>query len=183
MKNQSYLISLRKKLPPLHDISSFYGTIVFFVYGWTSLAFFWKVPSWIYFLKLGEILVIFAYSLASTLLEAALILLVFLLASLVLPSNWLRNQFVVRSSIIFIALTFWVALFDLSTLIELPSKRDIFSFAIGFPLTAGLGVLLADRMPLIRRLMMFVSDQLIIFLYIWLPLSLIGILIVLLRMI
>ena len=183
MESQPFLIALGKKLPPFHEISSLFATIVFLVYCWTSVAFLWKVPIWNYFLSPGEIAIIVAYILASSLFESALILFVFLFASLVLPSRWLSNKFIVRSSIIIFALTFWVALFDLSSLLELPTKRDILTFMVGFPLTAGLGILLADRMSLVRRLMIFVSDQLIVFLYLWIPLSLIGTLIVILRII
>ena len=173
MESPQSLIALRKRLPPSHEISSFYATIVFLVYGWTSVAVFWKIPSWSYFLSPGEIVVILAYILVSSLFESVLILFIFLLASLVLPSDWLSHRFIVRSSILIFALTFWVALF----------WRDVISFGIGFPLTAGLGILLADRTPRVWRLILFVSDQLIVFLYLWLPLSLIGILIVILRIV
>src|SRR6266498_944303 len=114
MENDLYFVVLKEKIPPPHEISSLYATIVFLVYGWTSLAFFWKVPSWLYFLNLGEIVSILAYVLSSTLLESLIILLLFLLASLVLPASWLRNKFVVRGSIIFYSLTFWVILLTLS---------------------------------------------------------------------
>lgn len=183
MESPQTFIALRKRLPPFHEISSFYATIVFLVYGWTSVAVFWKIPSWFYFLSPGEIVVILAYILVSSLFESVLILFIFLLASLVLPSEWLSHRFIVRSSILIFALTFWVALFDLSSLAQPPTWRDVISFGIGFPLTAGLGILLADRTPLVWRLILFVSDQLIVFLYLWLPLSLIGILIVILRIV
>jgi hypothetical protein len=183
MKSQPYLIALRKKIPPFQEITGLYATIVFLVYGWTSVAFFWKVPSWKYFLDLAEIAVLLAYILASSLLESALILVLFLFASLLLPSRWLSNKFVVRGSIILYSLTFWVVLFDLSTQVQPPTKGDVISFVVGFPLTTVLGIKLANKIPSVRRFMTSLSDQLTIFLYVWLPLSLIGILIVILRII
>ena len=180
-KSRPYLLALRNKLPPLHEIFRLYATIVFLVYGWTSLAFFWKVPSWLYFLDLGEIVSILAYALSSTLFESVIILLLFVLASLVLPASWLRNKFVVRGSIIFYSLTFWVVLLTLSSLIQLPTTRDVLILALGFPLTAGLGIMLTDKMPLFHRFMGYLSNQLTIFLYLWLPLSLAGILILIIR--
>jgi hypothetical protein len=181
MQSHPYLIALKEKIPPLHEIWNLYATIVFLIYGWTSVAFFWKVPSWLYFLNLGEIASIVAYALSSALLESVIILLAFVLASLVLPSSWLRNKFVIRGSIIFCSLTFWVILLTLISLIQLPTTTDVLTFVIGFPLTAGLGILLADRSLLFQRLMNFLSNQLTIFLYLWLPLSLAGILILILR--
>jgi hypothetical protein len=172
---------LHKKIPTLREISSLYATIAFLVYGWTSMALVWKVPSWLYFLNLGEIAVTLAYILSSSLLESAILLLLFLFASLLFPASWLRNKFVVRGSIIFYSLTFWVALFDLSSLIQLPATQDVLAFLIGFPLTAGLGLLLAERLPLLHRFVNDLSDRLTIFLYLWIPLSLAGILIIILR--
>jgi hypothetical protein len=180
-KSRPYLLALRNKLPPFDEISRLYATIVFLVYGWTSLAFFWKVPSWRYFLDLGEIVSILAYALSSTLFESVIILLLFVLASLVLPASWLRNKFVVRSSIVFYSLTFWVVLLTLSSLIQLPTTNDVLTLVLGFPLTAGLGMILVDKMPFLHRFMDYLSNQLTIFLYLWLPLSLAGILILIIR--
>ena len=181
MESHRYLLAFRNKLPALHEISHLYATIVFLVYGWTSLAFFWKVPSWLYFLNLGEIVSILAYALSSTFFESVIILLLFVLASLVLPARWLRNKFVVRGSIVFYSLTFWVVLLTLNSLLQLPTTADVLTLALGFPLTAGLGMILVDKIPLFHRFIDYLSNQLTIFLYLWLPLSLAGILILIIR--
>jgi|SRR5215208_6302628 len=181
MESQPYFIALRKKLPPFHETWRLYATIVFLVYGWTSLAFFWKVPSWLYFLDSGEIVSILAYALSSTVFESVIILLLFVLASLVLPASWLRNKFVIRGSIVFYSLTFWVVFLTLSSLLQLPTTNDLLTFAMGFPLTAGLGMILVDKIPLVYRFMDYLSKQLTIFLYLWLPLSVVGILILIVR--
>jgi hypothetical protein len=178
-----YFIAIKEKIPSPHEISRLYAMIVFIVYGWTSVAFFWKVPSWLYFLDLGEIAAILAYILSSALLESVILLLLFVLASQALPSSWLRDKYVLRSSIIFCTLTFWVVSLNLSSLIELPTTRDFLTLAIGFPLTAGLGIVLADRIPRLQRFLDYISNQLTVFLYLWLPLSLAGILILIIRII
>ena len=181
MQRQPSLSARRKRLPPFHEILSFYAVIVFLVYSWTLLAFFWKVPSWRYYLGTGDILVILAYTLASKLLESMLILCIFLLAGFVLPAGWLSNKFVVHGSLVIFSFTFWVTLFDLNSVAHSLTQQDVLSFMFGFPLMATLGILLADRTPLVHKLMVFVGNQLIVFLYLWLPLSLVGILIVILR--
>ncbi|HEX9333404.1 MAG TPA: hypothetical protein VF896_16045 [Anaerolineales bacterium] len=171
----------RKKFPPLREILGLYATIVCLVYSWTSIAFFWKVPSWLYFLTLGEIAVVLSYLLVSSLLEATIILFIFLLASLTLPSRWLSDKFLVRGSVIIYSLTFWVALFDLSSLIELPSSSTVISFMIGMPLTCALAIMLVDRISLVHQAITSLGDRLTIFLYVCLPLSLIGIFVIILR--
>jgi hypothetical protein len=175
------LIALRKKIPPLHEILALYATIVFLIYGWASITFFWKVPSWLYFLSLGEIGSILSYTFASSLLECTIILLIFLLASLVLPSRWLYNKFAVRGSLIVYALTFWVVLFTLNSLIQLPTTSDVITFGIGVLVTSVLAILLAERFSFVQSLVITVGNRLTIFLYLWLPLGLIGLLVIIFR--
>ena len=175
------MIALRKKIPPLHEILALYATIVFLIYGWASITFFWKVPSWLYFLSLGEIAAILFYTFASSLLECTIILLIFLSASLVLPTKWLCNKFALRGSLIVYALTFWVVLFTLNSLIQLPTTIDVITFGIGMLVTSVLAILLAERFSFVQRLVITLGNRLTIFLYLWLPLGLIGILVMIFR--
>jgi len=175
------LIALRKKIPPLHEILALYATVVFLIYGWASITFFWKVPSWLYFLSPGEIAAILSYTFASSLLECTIILLIFLFASLVLPTKWLYNKFAVRGSLIVYSVTFWVVLFTLNSLIQLPTTSDVITFGIGVLVTSVLAILLAERFSFVQRLVITVGNRLTIFLYLWLPLSLVGILVIILR--
>ena len=175
------MITLRKKFPPLDEILALYGTVVFLIYGWASFTFFWKVPSWLYFLSLGEIAAILSYMFASSLLECTIILFVFLFASLVLPSGLLHNKFLVRASLIVYSLTFWVALFNMSFLIQLPAISDVITFGAVALLTAALSIILAEKIPLVQKLVLSIGNRLTIFLYLWLPLSLISLLVILIR--
>jgi hypothetical protein len=175
------LIALRKRIPPLHEILALYSTIVFLIYGWASITFFWKVPSWLYFLSLGEIAAILAYTFASSLLECTIILFIFLFASLVLPSRLLADKFAVRTSLIVYSLTFWVVLFTLNTLIQLPVTSDFITLGLGVLVTSTLALLLSERIPLVPRLVNAVGSRLTIFLYLWLPLGVLGILVIIFR--
>lgn len=176
------MTALRRKIPSLHEILALYATIVFLIYGWAIITFFWKVPSWLFFLSLGEIAAVLSYALASSLLESTLILTIFLFAGLVLPSRVLSDRFVVRGSIIVYILTFWVALFNLNALIELPARSDVVFFGVIALLTLGLALIIADRIPVVRRLLIALGNRLTVFLYLWLPLSLVGILVILFRL-
>lgn len=175
------MTALRNKIPPFHEILALYATIVFLIYGWATITFFWKVPSWLYFLSLEEIAGILSYTFASSLLECTIILFIFLFASLVLPSKWLYNRFAVRGSLMVYALTFWVVLFTLNSLIQLPTTGDVITFSIGVLLTSVLAMILADRISVVQRLIITVGNRLTVFLYLWLPLSLIAILVIVLR--
>jgi hypothetical protein len=181
-KGHRSLIALRKKIPPFAEILALYATIVFLIYGWAILAFFWKVPSWLYYLSLTDILAILSYALASSFVESAVILLIFLLAALSLPSRWLADKFIVRGSLTFCILTFWMALFNLVTMIQLPTSDDLISFGLVAFLTIGLAIFVADRLSALRKIMTVLSDRLTIFLYLWLPLSAMAILILIVRL-
>ena len=173
--------AIRKKLPPLDEILAVYGTIVFVLYGWTSITFSWKVPSWLYVLSLGEIVSIVSYSLASNLLECTTLLFIFLLLALLLPSKWLRDKFIIRASIMTYILTFWAAAFNLSTLIQLPTTNDLILFAVMACLTLGMAIMIAERVSSFRKFLFSLASRLTVFLYLWIPLSALGILVVVFR--
>jgi hypothetical protein len=99
----------------------------------------------------------------------------------VLPSRMLSNKFAIRGSLIVYSLTFWVILFNLNSLIQLPTTSDVITFGIGALVTSALAIMIAERISLIQRLVITLGNRLTIFLYLWLPLSLIGILVIMLR--
>ena len=178
-----YLVGIREKIPPTHEIASLYSTIVFFVYGWTGVAVIWKLPSWSYILSPGAIVVTLAYIVTARLFKSVVILLIFLSASLLLPASWIRDKFVVRCSVILCSFTLWVVIFTFSTSTHLPDQGDILTFLAGFLITSVFGLLLSERISSVRRFLSLVGDRLIVFLYVSLPLSLVGILIVIIRII
>jgi len=87
---------VKKRLPAFASILPVFAVIAFLVYGWTMIVFLWKLPSWILYLTLGEILAVFAYSMTFALLESFLILTLLLLACMALPPAWMRDAFVTR---------------------------------------------------------------------------------------
>ena len=177
------MIAFRRKIPSRDAVLALYAVIVFLIYSWAGLAFAWKVPSWLYFLSLGEIAAVFAYTLVSSLLESTIILSVFLGLALVLPSRLFADKFVVRGSIIIIILTFWVAMFNLVTLIQLPTTNDLVSFGTVALLTIALGLVIAERISVLQKILVALGNRLTVFLYFWLPLSALGMLVILFRLI
>jgi membrane-anchored protein YejM (alkaline phosphatase superfamily) len=39
--------------------------ITMVIYSWTILHFFWRLPGWLYFMSIGEVLTVYAYSMAT----------------------------------------------------------------------------------------------------------------------
>lgn len=175
-------MSLSSRFPTLQDNLRAYAIIVTFVYAWTILWWFWALPSWLYFLTLTEIVSMFAYALTTNLLESVLILFGLNLLSLLLPDKWFRNSFVAQS--------FWLVALGLGYLMYFASlfRKEDEAFPAEMlqwsPLIfAAIFVvsLLLDRVGWVRRLAERIADQLTIFLYLTIPLSVIALLVVLIR--
>ena len=151
------------------------------IYGWTILKFNYSLPGWIYFLNLGEIMGIFAYSMATNLFESVFILLGVIAIGVMLPKKWFGESFVARGaslSILVLALIMYIAN-HFSTKQYYPA--DIIRWSPAILVLIGLVVYLLGRMRVIRNGIEFFADRAIIFLYISIPLSIISLIIVLFR--
>lgn len=173
---------LKSRLPTFNAILPVFAVISFMVYGWTLVVFLWKVPSWMMFLTLGEILSVSAYSMASALLESLAALVILLLASVLLPTRWMRDVFVTRGSV--------AAFFGLGSIMLYMLRLSTIGYAALhylFPwtwLALGLTLLLtflAPRVRVIIRAVAWVSDRLIVFLFLLVPISLVSVLVVIYR--
>src|SRR5512138_242629 len=95
--------ALRQRLPGWSQIIPVYGVIALILYTWTLMWFFWKLPSWLYFLNWGEIGASLAYLLVTNLAESLAVLCGPLLLALALPRAWFRDVFVARGAALVIA--------------------------------------------------------------------------------
>jgi hypothetical protein len=173
---------VKSRLPNFDSILPVFAVIAFMVYGWTLVVFLWKLPSWILYLTLGEIFVVLAYSLTAALLESLTALAVLLLISALLPSEWLREVFVVRGTI--------ASLVGLGAVMLYMNRYaaigyDFINVLIPWSL-AGLGLtvlaaFLAGRNRFLVRTAAWLADQLTVFVYLFVPASLVSLLVVLYR--
>ncbi len=172
-----------RRMPSWSQIIPVYGVIVIMIYAWTLLWFFWKVPSWLYFLNVGEILTELAYSLATNFLESLLVLLGPVLLALLLPRKWFYDVFIARGTSLCIA--------GLAYMMFLANQ---FNDKTGYPsaslevrtlllVAAGIAVLvyICGRIALVRKILEAVADRISIFVYILAPLSILSLLIVVVR--
>lgn len=173
-------MNLVKRIPKLEQIIPVYAVIVVMIYPWSLLRFFWRLPSWIYFSSIGEIAVIYAYTVVVNLVESILVLLAPILLSIVLPQKWFYDRFITKGTLL--------VLFGLGYLIYFNNhlQADIFPLELVYwtPLAvvAILGlVFLLDRIGFLKRILEEVTNRLIVFLYISIPISLIALLTVLVR--
>ncbi|HLO18436.1 MAG TPA: hypothetical protein VK206_26625 [Anaerolineales bacterium] len=174
-----------KRLPKSQAILQVYAVIAVMFSGWTIIAFLWKLSAWLLLLNIGEIFTIFAYAMVVNLVESLIILLLLLIVCALLPSHILRDDFTVRGAILSIGL--------IGSLMAFVGSYTRFGLEGGVILLMGpvlillltaflLGFASKFRfMRLLHSTVLWMSDRLVIFLFILLPLFVILLVYVIFR--
>jgi hypothetical protein len=175
-------MKLKDRLPPFGAILPVYAVIVFMVYSWTIVSFLWKLPSWIQFLILGDILIVFAYSMTSALLESLFILSILLLACMFLPARWMRNVFVTRGTTA-VVFGFGSIMLFMYRYAEIGYSfiSNLFLWSLAGLVVAILMAFLSTHIRGMVRVTAWVSDQVTVFLFLLIPISLVSLLVVIYR--
>jgi len=168
---------MRKRLPNRQAILQVYAVIAVMLSGWTITAFLWKLSAWLLILKVGEIFTVFAYSMVVSLIEGLMVLLLLLVACVILSPSFLRDHFVVRGTILAAGL--------IGSLMAFVRFHMEFGIQSGFKLLIGpLIVLLLTAILLsfpsrfrfgrfLHSAVLWISDRMIVFLYILVPVYLV----------
>jgi hypothetical protein len=178
------LRKVQARLPGTRSIVTVYAVAMFLVYTWTLYTSFWKLPSWLFFLPLGDIVSIYAYAFLVNFLESILLLAIAFLPVLLLPHGWWRDVFIARGCML-ILIILGSAIMHFS-LYSSPDVRPQFvsgqfrwwivTFVVAILLTW-----LAGGMGWIRAGLENVADRFIVFLYVYPPLTALALLIVVAR--
>lgn len=169
------------RLPERRSILGVYATAMFLVYGWTLIASFWKVPSWLYSLRLGDILSVYAYSFVIDFVESLLLVGIALFVGALLPTRWWNARFAAYG-------TLWILILMGSMMLRLYTNRspDTWEgFVSGqggwwgstFLLALAINLLVA-RISLFRRALEDLAERLVVFIYIYIPLTVLATLVV-----
>jgi hypothetical protein len=174
-------LAIFNRLPKAAQIAAVYSVIVFVVYSWTLLWFFWKYPSWLYFLNIGEIATVLAYSLATNFFESLLVLVAPLILAVILPKKWFYDAFVAQG----IALVLPILGYMMYIAYQFESKLDYptqeLNWAPVILLATLLLVFVVGKVVFLRKALEFFADHSTIFIYISVPISLISVLVVVIR--
>jgi hypothetical protein len=158
---------------------------MFLVYTWTVFTSFWKMPSWLFFLQLGEIVSIYAYAFVVNFVESILLLVAVLLPGLILPDRWWKDVVVPRGLVLILVILGSAALH--LSLYRTPDTREIFVRGqfVWWMLTLFIAVLLtwlAGSVAWIRRGLENIAERFLVFIYVYLPLTVVAFLIVIARL-
>lgn len=174
-----------ERLPPFPSILGVYAVIVLFVYSWTLFVSFYKFPSWIQYLTIGQILTIYAYSFSTNFLESLFFLVgILLLDFTIFLAMKNRGEFLTRYSSLVIVLLISAAW----RLLLFQDYQSATIFVAGEKLWWTVTILLAMSIailaPKIKHVSMFIeniAERAIVLLYIYLPLGLISLAVVVIR--
>jgi hypothetical protein len=162
------------RLPKPQAILQVYAVIAFMLSAWTITAFVWKLSTWLKFLNLGEIFTIFSYALMTNLVESLLVLFLLLVVSAILPPRFLRDDFIVRGTILSVGLIGTLMAY-LGLYMEFELEKKALLVAGPLAVLALMIFLLAfsARFQWVRSAAAWLSDHLVVFLFILVPLYLI----------
>jgi hypothetical protein len=174
------------RLPSRRNILGVYAVIVFLVYSWTLVTSFYKLPSLLFYLNVGQVLsVYYAYNFSVDFLDSILALAGVLVLDLTLFLA-LQNAEEFQSRSIIVVLT--VLISSAVRLILFPDYEDISGFLNGestwWAISLPLGFLVAvgvSKIQWARKILDGIAERAVVFLYIYLPLSLVSLLVVLIR--
>jgi hypothetical protein len=167
-----------KRLPSFSDIVPVYAVIAFMLFAWSILLFFWYLPSWLNFMTFNDLLGVFSYVMASSFIEGLAFLFFLLLLSFIPPQKYFRDEFAVYGTstalcVIGLIITRLV-LFNFWSMSIPQFKTLLFLFPVIFSI-------LAVVLRPVRQALLWLSDRLIVFLYILLPVSILSLLVIVVR--
>ena len=173
---------LRKRLPAKENIFTVFSFVIFIVASWSIYFFLPNLNSYVYHFTTLEILSIFLYLMAFALFESILVTGVLLVIGFILPRQWFREGFVYKAPIPVVGLAF--ALMRLQSSISndnIPRPHTIAEATFVFLILCVLLILLINRMRKLQQLLRVVLEQFTVFAYLYVPLGLIGVVVILIR--
>ncbi len=175
---------ISNRLPNKQSVLRVYAISVLLTYSWTMLVSFWKLPSWLFFLGVWEILSIYAYSFLVNFIESVILIMFVLFLSVILPARWWRNGFVVKSITVFVILIASILLrlriYRLEELREAFVESQLVWWVCSMALAILFGWVLSCFKGAVNLIESF-ADRVIIFLYIYLPLTALSLLVIFFR--
>jgi hypothetical protein len=175
------LDTIRNRFPRRSDVIAVLAVAVFVCFSWTIIGFFNKLSSFILYFTPGEIANIFAFMMAFALVESLAATGVLVLLSAILPSRWLKDGFAFKGFVILLVATMTAILFQKALRDYFPSMQTLMTYSLLPLLLMALLVWLVHSRPRLQKILLSVQDRILIMLFIYLPLGVIGLLVVMAR--
>ena len=170
---------LRSKIPAAGQIAQVFAVASLMIYGWTLYGFLDRLPSWLHYLNFIEILSNYSYAAVFNFVEVLLFIAGILALNLVLPRKFFMDRFVARGSLFAVLglgyLIYLAVAVGRSKAFQFPA--ELFTLAPVVLLVLLAAALLLARVDTVRKATEDFADRAVIFLYILLPLSALGVIV------
>jgi hypothetical protein len=144
---------------------------------WVLINMLHDVPSWLLYLRNGEVVGMVAYTLSFALVETLVVLLVAVLIGMLVPRRWIVDRYIPLISLWLVELTIMAIVFQYHIIQHLP-KRNL---VIGYALILGVSTFIALRFPKVKDVFRWIADRLVILSFLYVFLDALGVLVVILR--
>ena len=182
MSGNLVLSTLKSRFPPPQEVFYAFAVCVLPVFIWSIVVLLNEVPAFVLRLSVWEFLGVVGYTQAFALFESLLLLLLLLLLGAILPARWFRSKFVAVSMAIVLVSAGWAVeanyrRVDPSTWAtpELLSVLGLYLLSIAVP------YVFIQRFGRLEQILRAIIARLSVLAYIYVSLSVVGILIVLVR--
>jgi hypothetical protein len=162
---------MERRLPDRQAIFQVYAVIAILFAGWTITAFLWKLSAWLLLLNMGELVTVFSYAMAANFVESLIVLLCILAAAALLPVQFLRDDFVVRGTILSLGMVgALIAFVGGHMRFGLDSGLLLLIAPLSVLFLMGLLLIQSSQPGVVRSAVLWLADRLTVFLLILLPL-------------
>lgn len=176
------MATFRERLPSKHDLLLVGAACAVPVYSWAILAFFQKLPSWLLFVRISEIVGAFSYSQLFAFFESGLLLLGLVAAAAVLPDHLLRDRFGAQAGTFALLSSAWAVALQLTTDDLLSWSAQTFAALGGlYLLSIALACILIHRFAVLETGVRAFIERLTVLLYLYAPLTAASVVVIILR--
>jgi len=160
-----------RRFPKSQAVLQVYAVIAVMLSGWTITAFLWKLSTWLLTLNMGEILTVFSYAMFINLVESLIVLLLLLIVCFLLPAHILRDNFVVRGTILSMGfIGSLMAFLGLYRQFGMESSVRLLIAPLALLLFTAILLVFSSKLRFVHSAVLWISDRLIVFLFILMPL-------------
>jgi hypothetical protein len=181
---------ITSRLPERKELREVFNVVLFSVFGWSIRGFLFKMPSFLLYFGLKNNLAILCYMLAFALIETLIVTGVLALISMLLPARVLRKGFAYKGFLTILVASIALILFQGFSQVNFFKDVEASNYSSVPPLVVGLVVAVAalvvlfwifQRWPRFQKYLLTLVEQFGVFTYIYVPLGLIGLVVVIIR--
>jgi hypothetical protein len=174
-------MKILNRLPAFGQILAVYAVAAFMLFAWSLLWFAWNIPSWLHFMNLNMLFATFSYAAAASFLEGLTFLALLLIMAFILPSAWLRDHFAARGAALTVSLLGLIMLRDYWLVSDNYLLKPMIPFGLTLAALSAALLFLTVKFAWMAKALSALADRLTIFLYIFIPLSILSIVNILVR--